>query len=494
MTLDEVTTLGSGVDGHVLRQRTTYASLGNWSNFVTDSNGGAPGGTITTRTKTHNRRNRILSITGQTTPLYDNNGNMTRDEMARSFKYDAWDRLVAEGVGVENVRYTVDGRGYRVQRIAGGQTTLLFYSDDWQLLEEKIEFGATQATYVWGEGYPDALIARDHVTHGRQYAQQDANYNVTSLTNNGGTVQERYVYDPYGTVTYKTGTWGVRASSSYAWVYLHQGGRFDSITGLYHFRYRDYSATLGRWVSTDPLEYADGMNLYLVYGSGPVTYSDPIGLYHGPINDGQPTGAPAPPGEGNSWVPHGDPNDRNGVWRPKNHPSPTVDKTKWECHWDKSGHFDVTGRDEDGKKIHDRMTPDGNAVDPKWPHKPTDQPYKPSYEPGKPLPPPKPKPPGGPDSGPGKPPGGSGPGKPRTPKVPGPVKRACKVIPFFTIPWDWQEARGNGHGYIVSGGYVVIEQINPYPVTLLDLENFEKNAPPWDGGYYGDYFRYNPQQ
>jgi RHS repeat-associated protein len=52
--------------------------------------------------------------------------------------------------------------------------------------------------------------------------------------------------------------------SAYDWLYLHQGGRYDVTSGLYHFRFRDYSPTLGRWTSLDPLRYAAGniRNLY----------------------------------------------------------------------------------------------------------------------------------------------------------------------------------------------------------------------------------------
>ena len=60
---------------------------------------------------------------------------------------------------------------------------------------------------------------------------------------------ERYVYDPYGQVTVPDARLGVRRSgSAYAWIYLHQGGRFDATTGLYDFRNRDYSPALGRWM------------------------------------------------------------------------------------------------------------------------------------------------------------------------------------------------------------------------------------------------------
>ncbi len=87
---------------------------------------------------------------------------------------------------------------------------------------------------------------------------QDANYNVTAIFDNSGNVVERYVYDPFGQVTALDTNWNVLAASTFAWLYLHQGGRYDVTNGLYHFRFRDYSPTLGRWTSLDPLSYAAG--------------------------------------------------------------------------------------------------------------------------------------------------------------------------------------------------------------------------------------------
>jgi hypothetical protein len=65
------------------------------------------------------------------------------------------------------------------------------------------------------------------------------------LVNSSGVVVERYAYDPYGAVTVLDAGWNLRSGgSSYAWRYLHQGGRFDVTTGLDNFRNRDYSPTL----------------------------------------------------------------------------------------------------------------------------------------------------------------------------------------------------------------------------------------------------------
>src|SRR5262249_37673191 len=79
--------------------------------------------------------------------------------------------------------------------------------------------------------------------------------------------------------TYLNTSWGTLSSSVYAWVYLDESGRLDKVTGLYSFRYRDYSPTLGRWTQSDPLTYQAGdVNLYRYVADAPNTNVDPSGL------------------------------------------------------------------------------------------------------------------------------------------------------------------------------------------------------------------------
>ena len=254
-----------------------YDAQGNWQSVTTNGS---------TQTRTHNAQNEITSISGAVTPTYDANGNLTKDETGRQFVYDAWNRLVEvqDASGNTLKTYTYDGLHRRVQETAGGTTTDLYYSDAWQVLEERIG-GQTKVQYVWSPVYVDALILRDRDANGdgtldeRLYVAQDANYNVTALFDNAGNVVERYVYDPFGEVTVLDAGWNVLAASAFAWQYLHQGGRFDATSGLYHFRHRDYSPTLGRWTSLDPLRYDAGdVNLYRYVFNAPTVYADPNGL------------------------------------------------------------------------------------------------------------------------------------------------------------------------------------------------------------------------
>ena len=113
----------------------------------------------------------------------------------------------------------------------------------------------------------------------RLYVQTDANFNVTSLLDTTGSVVERFLYDPYGTFTVHDPNWTLDAGGSdFGWVHLHQGGRYDADTGLYHFRFRDYDPELGRWINPDPAGYVDGPNTYEANGSAPTNLLDPFGL------------------------------------------------------------------------------------------------------------------------------------------------------------------------------------------------------------------------
>jgi RHS repeat-associated protein len=259
-------------------------ALGNWSSVTTDG---------TTQARGYNKQNEITAITGQNPTAYDSNGNMTTDQTGKTLIYDAWNRLVQVKSGTTVLEsYSYDALGRRISETPNGAPTKsLYYSSAWQVLEEDWS-GAAQVQYVWSPVYIDAMVERDRNADGntstgpggleeRFYVQQDATWNVTAIVNTSGAVQERYVYDPYGqpTILDATTNWNTRSASSFAWVYLHQGGRYDTGTGLYSFRNRDYSPTLGRWVELDPLGFRAGdVNLYRYVSDSPVNLLDPFGL------------------------------------------------------------------------------------------------------------------------------------------------------------------------------------------------------------------------
>jgi YD repeat-containing protein len=185
-----------------------FDPLGNWSTLTTDG---------TPQARTHNRQNQITAISGQTTPAYDNNGNLTTDQTGKTLVYDAWNRLVQVKEGSTTlVTYSHDALNRRVTEDRSGTVTDLYYSAAWQVLEERVS-GTTKIQYVWSPVYVDALVLRDRDANGlpgdgprgdgleeRLYVQQDANWNVTALVDAAGNVVERYVYNPFGAVAVLT--------------------------------------------------------------------------------------------------------------------------------------------------------------------------------------------------------------------------------------------------------------------------------------------------
>jgi RHS repeat-associated protein len=114
----------------------------------------------------------------------------------------------------------------------------------------------------------------------RLYSIHDANFNVTAVVDIGGAVVERYQYDPYGNFAVLDANFGADSDSisDIDWKHLYQGAPYESMTELYSFRNRDYSAQLGRWTQVDPVGYLDSMSLYQVVLSNPVALNDPLGL------------------------------------------------------------------------------------------------------------------------------------------------------------------------------------------------------------------------
>jgi len=190
------------------------------------------------------------------------------------------------------------GRHRRIRKVVeAGENDITYdyyYNESWQVLEVR-KGGDTDPLeqYVWGIQYVDAPVVRfrdgnvdgdlddtQDNTDSTLYYTYDGNFNVTAVVKPDGTVAERYTYDPYGQVTFKAADWSDAASqakSAYDNEILYCGYRFDPESGNYIARNRYLTPPLGRWLTTDPIRYGDGMNLYQYVGGRAVAFVDPYG-------------------------------------------------------------------------------------------------------------------------------------------------------------------------------------------------------------------------
>jgi len=136
--------------------------------------------------------------------------------------------------------------------------------------------GPTQRIVVAGSYGGDEALAAFAPASQRLYAEQSANYNVTSMVDPYGNVDQRFVYDPYGNMTVLSAAWTPQ-SDLFDTQIGFQGMWLDQASGLYHTANRDYSAALGRWVEVDPAGYVNGPNGFQFTSDAPAAALDPSG-------------------------------------------------------------------------------------------------------------------------------------------------------------------------------------------------------------------------
>ena len=225
-----------------------------------------------------NALNQYTGVGGQAR-TFDANGNLESDG-TRTFTHDSENRLISVTVSIAGtpttVSYTYDAFGRRVTRSVDGVQLSRYTYDGWDVVHETHDDDAETVTLLTGL-WIDQPLQRTNDDGSTWTFHQDALGSIVAATDASGNLVERYTYDAYGSVTIRGPTGNVRASSTFGNEHFYTARRWDPITGLYHYRNRDYDPQTGRFVQPDPLGYVDGPNVYTYVDNSPINLTDPTG-------------------------------------------------------------------------------------------------------------------------------------------------------------------------------------------------------------------------
>lgn len=148
-------------------------------------------------------------------------------------------------------------------------------ADNREVLEYDGSSGSVLRWYAYGLG-PNGVLNQMNVPGStRTVFMADLQGSIIGTFNSAGTLTKS-AYQPYG------------GSAAAACPFGYTGQRIDpEVGGLYYYRARHYSPTLGKFMQPDPLRYSTGVNLYTYVGSDPLNRRDSSGLKQEQI--GQPS-------------------------------------------------------------------------------------------------------------------------------------------------------------------------------------------------------------
>lgn len=263
--LDRIT---SGVGGTTTRGW-TYDANGNRQ---TETGSAASTYTISAT------NNRISSTTGALarTYAYDAAGNtLSYATVTAAYNDRGRAKTVTNGSVTETLLY--NALGQMIQSSGGAAGTVLYaYDELGHLFGEYSSTGTLIEETLWLGDIPVATLRPSGSTVAVYYVHSDQLNTPRAVTRPSDNKQMwSWFSDPFGTTAANSNPGGAGA---FAYNLRFPGQLFDGQAGLHQNMARDYDPAVGRYVESDPIGLAAGVNTYAYVGADPIDWLDPDGL------------------------------------------------------------------------------------------------------------------------------------------------------------------------------------------------------------------------